>query len=233
MTYDALITALDAMADPTVAPYQNMVISDTGYPMKYIRVPVLRKLAKELAQDEWKTLLAQARFESFEEVLVFGLAIAYAKGPFADKQEHLRRILPLLDSWALTDSIVPTLRIGSQDMETVWAFTKECLESDLEYTVRFGIVMILNYFLTPEWIPLAEQCLVEIRDERYYVRMAISWCFVEMAVRDFVRVRSVLQSGVLDLFTHNMTIRKMRESYRILPEQKAAAAALKRKEQKK
>lgn len=230
MTYHQLLSNLDAMADPTVAPYQNKVVSDTDYPMRCIRVPVLRKLAKDAAKGDWRALLAQARFETYEEVLVIGLGIAYAKAPFEDKVDPLRTLLPHLDSWALTDSIVPTLRISMQERETAWEFAMECLSDKKEYTIRFGVIMILDYFLTPDRIQQAAQCLTAIRDERYYVRMAVAWCLAEMAVHDYERVEKILKAAELDTFTQNMTIRKMRESYRITPEQKAAVAALKRKE---
>lgn len=233
MTHQELIAQLDALADPTVAPYQNTIISDTGYPMRCIRMPVLRKLAQTVAREDWRTLLIGARFETYEEVMVIGLAVAYAKVPFADKLEPLWRIIPRLDSWALTDCIVPTLKIKDNEKELAWKLAMECLADEKEYTIRFGIILLLDYFLTPDTIPQTAECLTAIQDERYYVRMAVSWCLAEMAVHDYDRVEKILQSGALDTFTHNMTIRKMRESYRINAEQKAAVAVLRRKEKKK
>lgn len=232
MDWEELAAALDAMADPTVARYQNTVISDTNYPMRFIRVPELRKLAKHAAKGDWRGLVRRGRYETYEEVLVIGLAVAYAKAPLADKLEELRLLLPHLDSWALTDSIVPTLKLKPNEREPAWDFAMECLKSPLEYTVRFGVVLLLDYFLTPEDLPRTAGALCAIRDERYYVRMAVAWCLAEIAVHDCERVENILKSGVLDDFVQNMTIRKMRESYRITPEQKAAAAALKRKEKK-
>lgn len=232
MTYREWIAALDAMADPALAPYQHTIISDTHYPMRCIRMPQLRKLAKEAAKGDWQAMLPQLRWETYEEVLAAGLIIAYAKAPFGEKLEPLRQLLPHLDSWAMTDSIVPTLKIKPEERSLAWDFAMECLAGTGEYTVRFGIVMLLDYFLTPEAIPLVARRLAAIRDDRYYVRMAVSWCLAELAVQDYERVEKLLENGSLDTFTHNMTIRKMRESYRITPQQKAAALLLKRKESK-
>lgn len=229
MDYGELIVRLDSLADPSLAAYQNKIVSDTGYPMRCIRVPVLRKIAREAAKGDWQSLLAQARWQTYEEVLVIGLAVAYAKASFADKLDPLRQVLPHLDSWALTDSIVATLKITRQDRPAAWGFAMECLGQDGEYTIRFGIVMLMAYFLTEEEIPQVAASLTAIRDGRYYVQMAVAWCLAEMAVHDGERVTGILESGVLDPFTRNMTIRKMRESYRISPERKAAVAALRRK----
>lgn len=233
MTHQELITQLDALSDPTVAPYQNKIVSDTGYPMRCIRMPVLRKLAQTAARGDWRGLLADARFETYEEVMVIGLAVAYAKVPLADKLEALRLLIPRLDSWALTDCIVPTLKIKENDKELAWELAMECLADEKEYTIRFGIILLLDYFLTPDTIPQTADCLTSIRDGRYYVRMAVSWCLAEMAVHDFDRVKRMLENGILDTLTHNMTIRKMRESYRITADQKTAVTALRRKEKKR
>lgn len=233
MTRQELVWKLDELADPSLVKYNNTVVSDTRYPMRYIRMPVLRDMARQAAKGDWHSLLEPLEFRSYEELMVVGLAIAYAKEPFGDKLTDIRKLLPLLDSWALTDSIVPTFKIKDVERDAAWGFALECLESEQEYTVRFGIIMLLDYFLTAEKIPEVAAILTCIRDRRYYVRMAVAWCFAEMAVYDYHRVEQVLTKGQLDLFVHNMTIRKMRESYRICPERKAAVAALRRKEEKK
>ncbi len=233
MTRVELLRRLDAMGDPTVGPYMHKIISDTGYPMRCIRMAPLRFLAKDAAKGDWRNLLSESRFETYEEVMVLGLAVACAQIPFKEKMEPLRELLPFLDSWALTDSIVSTLVLRAPDRQIAWEFAMECLESSLEYTVRFGVVMLMGYYLREDTVEKVAQRLVEIHDARYYVRMAVAWCFAEMAVNRSDLVLEILEEEKLDLFTHNMTIRKIRESYRISPEVKAAAAALRRKESKK
>lgn len=229
MTTQELKTALDAMTDSTYMKYQSTVISDTHYPMKHIRMPLLRQLAKSAAEESWQELVRRENYDSFEEVMVTGLAIAYAKAPFEAKMAHLRLLLPHLDSWALTDCIVPTLKITASERDCAWDFAMECLESDREYTVRFGIIMLLHDFLTARDIPRTAQVLCGIQDSRYYVQMAVAWCLAEMAVTAYGQVVAILDSGVLNDFVQNKAIQKMRESYRITPEQKAASAERKRK----
>lgn len=232
MQAEELRTALDAMTDPSVAKYQNTVISDTHYPMRHIRTPELRKLAKSAGKGDWKSLVSKGKYETFEEVLTIGLAVAYGKAPFEEKIPSLRLLLPRLDSWAMTDPIAATLKWRAEEAELAHAFARECLESPLEYTVRFGILMLMYGFLTPQAAPDTVRLLCGVEDPRYYVQMAVAWCFAELGVREFPRVEEVLRTGTLPLFTHNMTIRKLRESYRISPEQKAAAARWKRKEER-
>lgn len=230
MTYDALKNALCQAADPTVQSYQRTIISDSNYPMHCIRMPVLRKLARQCAREGLDNLLANAQWQTYEEVLVLGLAVAYEKVPLGDKLEKLWIVLAKMDSWAMTDSVAPTIRFQPQEAQIVWDFALRCLESEAEYTRRFGIVILLNHFMTDSWIPLMEQQVTEIRDRRYYVQMAQSWLLAEMAVYQPERVLALLQQGKLDRFVHNMTIRKMRESFRISQEQKQTAQLLRRKE---
>ncbi len=206
----------------------NTVITDTRLPIYGIPMTPLRKMAKTVPVE----VLQQAQWDSYEEVLVLGLAVAYGKLPFEKKLPYIRQVLPHLDSWAHTDSIVPTLKLKEADQPSAWAFALECLESDREYTIRFGVIMLMDYFLDGDKLPQTLALLQKIRDERYYVRMAVAWCLAEAAVKQLQPVLDILRRGSLDVFTHNKTIQKMRESYRIDADTKAAIRLLKRKEQK-
>ncbi len=221
--------ALSGAVEPNC---HNAVISDTHYPMWGVRIPVLRTLAKELSKNDWETLTYCEHYESFEQVLVTALAVAYARCPFTQKQTALWRILPALDSWAMTDTVVPTLKPHRDDVEPLRSFALACLKSEHEYTVRFGVIVLMDYFLSPEELPWTMKQLTCIRDERYYVRMALAWCYAEIAVRKPECILRLLESGSLDSFVHNKTIQKMRESYRIRADVKDAALRLKRKEGK-
>lgn len=226
-----LIRQLEAASEEKLRAFNQRIVSDTRYPILGVRTPAVRALAKKLAKN-WRELLMEAQFQSYEETLAVGLAIAYAKDPLPDKLDGLRTLLPKLDSWGMTDTIAPTLKPKEKDLGLVWEFAGECLTSEREYTVRFGIILMLDDFLTPEFLPKVQERILGIRDERYYVNMARAWLLAEMGTKDFGRVYRLLESGSLDLFTHNMTIRKMRESYRITKEQKEAVLPLKRKEEK-
>lgn len=182
MHADRLREHLNALVDTTVLPYQNAVITDTHYPILGIRMGPLRALARQIAREDWQSLLRPVSFETYEQALVTGLAVAYAPVPFWQKAQALRTLLPHLDSWAMTDSIVPTLKPRREELEQVRRFALACLAAPEEYTVRFGVILLLDYFLTPGETDWTARQLTAIRDERYYVRMAVAWCLAEMAV---------------------------------------------------
>lgn len=220
---------LSGAAEPN---FHNAVISDTQYPLWGVRIPALRTLAKELSKGDWEALTYSEHNESFEQVLATALAVAYARCTFTQKEAALWRILPALDSWAMTDTVVPTLKPRREDIEPLRSFALACLKSEREYTVRFGVIVLMDYFLSTEELPWTLEQLSRVCDERYYVRMALAWCYAEIAVREPECVLQLLEKGCLDAFVHNKTIQKMRESYRIRADVKEAALRLKRKEGK-
>ena len=231
MTHGEMMKALRSAADPAYAAYQKKIICDTDYPMLFVRMPDLRKIVKA-AKDDWKVLAEACLFSCYEEVMAVCLAVAGAKAPLPERLSVLRPLLDRMDSWGLTDSIVPTLGVRPDERPAAWEFAQGCIRSDLEYVRRFGIVMLLHYFLIPGYVEDVVEAIVSVCDSRYYVRMACAWTLAEMAVNDPRRVMGVLAEGKLDRFVHNMTIRKIRESLRISKDVKAEAAAYIRKEEK-
>jgi len=228
MTIVEMRTALQEKGDPSLELYVKNVIRDTTYPMLCVRMEPLRRIAKTAAKGDWRALIA-GPFDYYEEVLCTALAATYAKASLRERLMGLRRLLPYMDSWGMTDSVVTTIRFLETERPVLWDFALECLEGKGEYTVRFGVVLILRFFLTEEEIPQVAQRLCAIRDERYYVQMAISWAFAEMAVTNYEIVEKILESGEISPFIHNKTIQKMRESYRISAEKKEKAGLLRRK----
>jgi len=227
-----VIAALQSASEPEYAAFQRKLCPDTARPILGVRLPQLRKLSKDLARGGWRTFLAQARRETYEETMVEGLVIAYAAAELEEKLGRLKPLLYGLDSWALTDSIAPTFRFRPQELPRVWDFAQDCLAATPTYVRRFGLILMLDYFLIPEYLPKVAQTVEDLHDDRYYVQMAAAWLLAELAVHDYDRALQTLSSGRLDLFTQNKTIQKMRESYRFTPAQKNALIAYKRKESK-
>lgn len=231
MTHNEMMNALISASDPGYGAYQRKIICDSAYPMLCVRMPVLRKIAKD-AVDDWVYLAENCTFSCYEEIMAICLAVACGDAPLAKRLSVLKPLVERLDSWGLTDSIVPTLAVKPGERRIAWDFAVECIRSEREYVRRFGIVMLLHFFLVSEYLDAVEEVLLSVGDNRYYVRMACAWLLSEMAVVDWQRVKVLLTDGIPDRFVHNMTIRKIRESLRISTAVKAEAAALRRKEEK-
>lgn len=231
MTHGEMMEALRAASDPGYAAYQRKVICDTAYPLLFVRMPDLRKIVKA-AEKDWRALAETCAFSSYEEVMAVALAVAGADAPLSERLFVLGPLVDRLDSWGLTDSIVPALGVRPDERPVAWEFAMGCIGSHRMYVRRFGIVMLLNFFLVFEYVEEVESVIVSLCDSGYYVQMACAWLLAEMAVRDPHRVMGVLAGGKLDPFVHKMTIRKIGDSLRISKDVKAEAAALRRKEEK-
>ena len=221
-----------AQAEADYAAFHKKLCPDTAYPILGVRLPKQRAIARQAAKGDWQGLLDQWLPEAYEEIMIYGLVIAYAKAPLAEKLDRLRALLPKLDCWALTDSIAPTFRFKENELPEVWDFAQGCLESPLCYTRRFGLILMLDYFLTPAYLPKVCEAVQNLRDDRYYVRMAAAWLVAEIAAKDYEAALAIIKSGKLDDFTHNKAIAKARESYRLSPAQKEELKKLKRKQEK-
>ncbi len=219
---------LQENSEPEYAAFHKNLCPDTGYEILGVRMPRLRKFARELAKRP--TLVFHTMPQCYEEVMLLGLTAAYRKSIFEEKLREIRAILPLMDCWALTDCIAATFQFCDDELPAVWDFALECLSESHPYTRRFGLVMMLNHLLVVQYRSQVAAAATWITDENYYVRMAQAWLLAELGILDFDWVLMLLKSGSLEIFTHNKTISKLRDSYRITQEQKELLTALRRKE---
>ena len=195
-----------------------------------IRVPIIRNLAKTLLKENsLDTLLKEFTDEYFEEVLLEGIIIAYAKIPLEEKLPYIKAFVPKIDSWAISDTFVPTLKLKEKDLNMAWNFILPYTKSKEQFDVRFSVIMMLDYFLTEEYVDKVLIEIDKIKHDGYYVKMGIAWLVAEIGIKFNDKAIEYLKNNNLDNFTHNKAIQKMRESYRISAEQKEYLKSLKRK----
>lgn len=219
------------LMDEKYAKFNQKLCPDTKRKMLGVRIPELRKLAQKIAkQDNWNEFLKQADDNCFEEVLLQGLVIAYKKIEMQEKLEYVKWFVPKIDSWAICDTFCPTLKIKPQDLPKVWNFLEPYLHSKQEFEVRFAVIMMLDYYITEEYVDQVLAKLDLVSHQGYYVKMAVAWCLAEIGTKFNEKAMNYLKSeNHLDKFTFNKALQKMRESYRIDKEQKEVLKEMKRK----
>ena len=219
------------LMDEKYAKFNQKLCPDTKRKMLGVRIPQLRKLAQKIAkQDNWNEFLKQADDNYFEEVLLQGLVIAYKKLEMQEKLEYVKWFVPKIDSWAICDTFCPTLKIKPHDLPKVWNFLEPYLHSKQEFEVRFAVIMMLDYYITEEYVDQVLAKLDLFSHQGYYVKMAVAWCLAEIGTKFNEKAMNYLKSeNHLDKFTFNKALQKMRESYRIDKEQKEVLKAMKRK----
>lgn len=177
---------------------------------------------------DWRDFLIKAGSETYEEVMLHGLVIGFAKADIEEILSAAAGFIPLIDNWAVCDSFCSVLKITQKHRERVWEFLQPYLVSDSEYEIRFGIVMLLNYYVLPEYAPLAFSVFDRIRHEGYYVRMGIAWAVSAYYIALPEITYGYLLHNGLDDFTHNKALQKITESLRVDMDTKGRIRKLKR-----
>lgn len=226
MTED-IRSRLESLAEPDYAAFSRR-LCPTAYPMLGVRLPSLRALARELWRGDWRGYLAAPVGESFEEVMLRGMVLAGAPCALGEKLERTAAYISLPDCWSLTDSVVPTYRFRRAELETVRDFFRPYLQSPAEFEVRFALIVLLDYFLTPEYAQWAAEAALSVNRNIYYVNMARAWLFATLAVTQPEITLRVLESDELDAFTRNKTISKLCDSRRIPEELKSRVRTMRR-----
>ncbi len=209
-----------AEAEPNFKDFSASLIPNCGK-MLGVRLPKLRARAKEIAKGEWKAFVAETHCEFMEEYLLQGMVIGCLKLPV---DEHLRLVkayIPKISNWCLCDSFCCGLKFTQKNREAVWEFLQPYLASKDEFELRFGVVMLLDFFVTQEWIDKVLDTLFSLDSSDYYAQMGIAWAISVCMVKFFDKTVSYLEQKRLSPVVLKKSIQKGCESLRLSAAQKS------------
>lgn len=193
-----------------------------------VRLPLLRQLTKEIAKGDWRNFLSNSKEEYYEEILINGLVIAYAKCDVEERLNYIESFVPKIDNWAICDSFCNTLKFVNKNKEIMWEFIQPYLKSYNEFEIRFAVVIILNYYITEDYIDLVLKTLDNIKHDGYYVKMAVAWAISMCFVKFEEKTMAYLKDNSLDDFTYNKSLQKICESLRVDKNTKELIKSMKR-----
>lgn len=183
-----------------------------------IRVPVLRKFAKEFAKtSEAELFLQQLPHRFYEENNLHMMLITEIKD-YSKCMKEVQRFLPYIDNWATCD--FPEPKCFRKNKKAVLAKICEWLESSETYTIRYGIGMLMRLFLDEDFSPEYLKLVADVQSQEYYVNMMIAWYFATALAKQWEETVPYMEEHRLPEWVHKKTIQKAVESYRITPEQK-------------
>lgn len=194
-----------------------------------VRVPVLRNVAKEIVKGDWRTYLKTAQNEYYEEIMLQGMVIGLAKMELQERLEYIKKFVPKIDNWAVCDVTCAGLKFTQKYMKEMWEFLRPYINSDKEFEIRFGVVMLLDFYITEEYITQVLRILNNIHHEGYYVKMSVAWAISICYIKFPKETMELLQNNELDTFTYNKALQKIIESYRVTKEDKERIRKMKRK----
>jgi hypothetical protein len=214
---------LKALADEGYKDFQAKLVPNIpAQKILGIRIPKLRALAKSLQKKEnfrelYKDFCYELPHKYYDEDNLHVLFINDMKELDSCIPE-LDRILPHIDNWASCDLFKPKCFIGKE--QRILPYIKTCLESPHVYTCRFGIDMLMEFFLKEHFDKSVHSLLYGFTSEEYYVNMAKAWYFASALTKQYEASVDVITDYKLDKWTHNKTIQKCMESLAIPKERK-------------
>lgn len=192
-----------------------------------VRTPDLRTLAKEYSKrDDISIFLNNLPHKYFEENQLHSFILSVMK----DMDTCVKLVdefLPYVDNWATCDQLSP--KIFKKNKAALLEYVDKWLKSDQIYVKRFAIGMLMEHFLDEDFKTSYLTKVAKIRSTEYYLNMMIAWYFATALAKQYDSTLPFIEQQKLDKWTHNKTIQKAVESYRITPEQKAYLKTLKRK----
>lgn len=195
----------------------NSKIITTNYEMLGIRLPVLRGIAKEISKGDYKSFLNISCSTYYEEVMIYLLVVASIKS-LDELMLYFDASIKLIDNWALCDTFCGSLKIIEKNKDYFLKVIDSLLNSKEVYRIRVVFVLLLNYYVSEEYLDLIFNYLDTINSSEYYVNMAKAWLLCEVFVKYQDRGLKYLENNKLDTFTINKGISKIRDSYRVSKE---------------
>ena len=219
MTAESLRLRLLALNDPEYKKFNTKLIPTVdAHTVIGIRTPILRKIAKELAQDGGVSFFLQDlphRF--FEENQLHAFLIETIRD-FDRCLNETERFLPYVDNWATCDQMTP--KALKKDLDRLSNTIDIWMESAHPYTVRFAVGLRIRFYLGEAFRPEQAQAVAQLNREEYYVRMMQAWYFATALAKRPDDIFPYLTEHRLSPTVHKMTVRKALESFRISEEQK-------------
>lgn len=183
-----------------------------------VRMPQLRQFAKEIAKrEDIGDFLEQLPHQYYEENNLHGLIVEAMKD-YDLCIAQLDRFLPYVNNWATCDMMSP--KIFKKHLSQLLQPIQRWMAAEDVYMVRFGIGMLMKFYLDDAFEPEYLEWVAAIQSDEYYINMMIAWYFATALAKQYDSTIPFLEKRQLSTWVHNKTIQKAVESYRIKEDQK-------------
>jgi 3-methyladenine DNA glycosylase AlkD len=235
MKRDILIARLGSEAEEQYRIFNQKFVLTNRNVMLGVKVPKMRGIAREIACGDWKGFLEgygfcgageQCRNIFFEEVMIIGMVIDLVNVGPELRLQLVGQFVPLIDNWAVCDVFCGGAKwVGEPGrgpkscnrvpLKTVWGFLQQYLGSNKEFEIRFGVVMLMSYFLRGEYIGKVFEALEKVQKGDYYVDMAVAWCLATAKVNFDAQTEEFVGKGTLPPGVVKKFRQKVRDSLRL------------------
>ncbi len=231
MTNDSTLTLreqLEGLAEENYRRFSVSLLPGTDNILG-VRLPVLRKLAKKIAKDDWKTAIQNLSHDTFEETMLHGMILGYIKTELKERLHYIADFVPYINNWSVCDSFCIGLKFTIEHRACVWEFLQPYFISMKEFDIRFGVVMLLDFFIEPDYINRILPLLDSIKHSGYYAKTAVAWAISMCFVKFPDLTMDYLHHNTLDDETYHKALSKITESLQVDNATKQKIRAMKRK----
>lgn len=216
MEQGQLLTTLVSFGDSDFQAFQARLIpSIEPQTVIGVRTPQLRRIAREL--EDGDAFLRDLPHQYLEENLIHCFLLE-REMDFSTAIGGVETFLPYIDNWAVCDQLNP--KVFRRNRQALLPYIRKWLASDEVYTLRFAIGLLMRHFLEEDFAPVYLDMVAAVRNEEYYCKMMVAWYFATALAKQYAAAFPYIAQGRLAPWTHNKTIQKAVESYRLSPEQK-------------
>lgn len=214
--YNDFLNELNNKKDVKYQEFTEHIVN-SHVPLMGVRLPVLRDIAKMVSKTNIDEFVKYYQGKTYEEKMIFGLAIAYSNN-IMTYDKYLEDYSNEIVDWSLCDSVANSLKLIKKHNDHFYPFVIKMLNSDKEFQIRFGIILMLSHYLNDNYIDRVIDNIVKIKSDKYYVNMAIAWLLCELYIKYPNQIDRYFNSNYFDKFVLNKAISKISDSYRISKE---------------
>lgn len=226
--YQEFICYLYTFQDNKYQSFHARLLKDETIINIGIRTPVLKKLAKEISKGNYLSFINCIEHKYYEEDVIYGLILGYIKISWEERLILIKQFLPFVNNWATNDLVCANLKIFKKEQKEGLNFIQNCLNSKKKWTIRFGIVLLIDFYIDDNNIDWILNICKNFKHTEYYVLMALAWlismCYIKYPKQTF----SLLKSDYLDDFTHRKAIQKIIDSKQVKEARKKELKRLRR-----
>ncbi|MBN2804981.1 MAG: DNA alkylation repair protein [Deltaproteobacteria bacterium] len=222
-----ILDELNGLADRDYKAFNKKIIP-TEHTTIGVRVPVLRKIAKRIAEEATVEFIECDKENIYEMIMLEGMVLSYSDKSFIELLPLTEAFLNKVDNWAEVDSTVCDFKSIKNQKEDVLKIIKKWLKYDKEFFVRAALVILLAHYVQKENLEMLFKLSQSVKHKGYYVYMANAWLISVCMAKYPSETALFLKKNNLDKRTHNKAIQKSCESFRVSEEYKIKIKQLKR-----
>lgn len=212
--YLEFIDYLKSVKEDKYREFHSSLVLNCKYEFLGIRLPIMRKIAKEISKGDIYGFLDSSLDNYYEEVMIQGLVISYIK----DEKifyKYFKNYIKKIDNWALCDTFCNSIKITKKYPDKYFNEAIKLCNSNKEFIIRVGLIMILSNFVEENYVDEIISTIDSISSDKYYVNMGQAWLLCELFIKYPDKTMVYLKNNNLNRFTHNKTISKIHDSYRV------------------